>query len=71
VLACLEKDPDKRPQDAEALFRLACGCRTCETWDQAAAQAWWGTHLPQFTGRLTLGDAIDRPSGRELAMLRG
>jgi serine/threonine-protein kinase len=69
VLACLEKDPEKRPQDAEVLFRMACGCRNSETWDQAAAQAWWGTHLPEFSGRLTLGDAIDRPAVREVVTL--
>ena len=34
VLACLEKDPDKRPQNAEELFQMACGCRTCDGWNQ-------------------------------------
>ena len=55
VMACLEKDPDDRPQDAQALFRMACGCRTCETWDAERARSWWETHLPDLTGPLTLG----------------
>jgi serine/threonine-protein kinase len=54
VLACLDKDPDKRPQNAEELFHLACGCRSCEGWTQAAATQWWKAHLPEFAGPLTL-----------------
>jgi hypothetical protein len=56
VLACLEKDPNKRPQNAEVLFELACGCRDSSTWDQHAARAWWETHLPELTRPLVLSD---------------
>ena len=59
VLACLQKDPDKRPQNAEELLGIARNCRTCEGWTQAAAKSWWERHLPELTGPLTLGD--DRP----------
>jgi serine/threonine-protein kinase len=69
VLACLEKDPAKRPQDAEALFRMACGCHHCETWNQASARLWWETHLPEFTGALTLGDIVVLPGQQEVAAL--
>lgn len=55
VMACLEKDPDDRPQDAQALFRMACGCMSCETWNGERARSWWETHLPDLTGPLTLG----------------
>ena len=55
VLACLHKDPDKRPQNAEELFRLACGCTHCDGWDQTRATDWWRVHLPELTGPLTLG----------------
>lgn len=56
VLACLEKDPNKRPQNAEQLLRIADECRTCEGWSQAAAKSWWERHLPELTGPLTLSD---------------
>jgi len=56
VLSCLEKDPDKRPQNAETLFRLACGCRTCDTWSSDVARTWWERHLPELTGPLTYGE---------------
>jgi serine/threonine protein kinase len=56
VLACLEKDPNKRPQDAEQLYRLAYGCHSCDRWTSDAAKVWWERHLPEFTGPLTLTD---------------
>jgi eukaryotic-like serine/threonine-protein kinase len=56
VLACLEKDPNKRPQNAEQLFRRACRCKTGDSWDQDQARAWWERHLPELTGPLTLGE---------------
>ena len=56
VLACLEKDPNDRPQSAEELFRMAVGCHACEGWSQASARAWWKTHLPDLTGPLTVSE---------------
>jgi serine/threonine-protein kinase len=58
VLACLEKDPNRRPQNAEELFQRVCRCRTCDTWDQERARRWWEMHLPEFTGPLTLTETV-------------
>jgi serine/threonine-protein kinase len=52
VLACLEKDPARRPQNAGELFRMAYNCRACDGWDAEAAEAWWQAHLPELTGPL-------------------
>ncbi len=60
VMACLEKDPDDRPQDAQALFQMACSCM-CETWNGERARSWWETHLPELTGPLTLGASDPAP----------
>ena len=54
VLACLEKDPNMRPQNAEELFRMAESCHVCESWDQPSAKRWWETHLPDLTGPLSI-----------------
>jgi hypothetical protein len=54
VLACLEKDPAKRPQDASQLFTLARDCRSCEDWSSERARLWWEQHLLELTGPLTL-----------------
>jgi eukaryotic-like serine/threonine-protein kinase len=59
VLACLEKDPNRRPQDAGQLFRMAHQC-ACEGWNGDAAKHWWETHLLELTGPLTLNeDALE------------
>ena len=47
VLACLHKDPNRRPHSAEELGRLASG-QMANAWDQQAAQRWWAAHLPQL-----------------------
>jgi serine/threonine-protein kinase len=57
VLACLQKDPSRRPQNAGELFRMAYNCRACEGWDADAAEAWWKVHLPELTGPLTVTTA--------------
>jgi hypothetical protein len=56
VLACLEKDPAKRPADASQLYGLACGCQTSVTWTSAAAKTWWEYNLSDLTGPLTVND---------------
>jgi serine/threonine-protein kinase len=54
VLACLEKDPNRRPQDAGQVFEIACNCHSGDSWNTGKAKIWWETHLPELTGPLTL-----------------
>ena len=66
VMACLQKDPNRRPQNAEVLLDMTCGCKTGDCWNQDLAKSWWEKHLPEFTGPLTLGDfraGPERPEG--------
>jgi serine/threonine-protein kinase len=56
VLACLEKDPNKRPQNAKDLYGLAYACKSCERWTSDTAQIWWEHNLPELTGPLTLSE---------------
>jgi eukaryotic-like serine/threonine-protein kinase len=62
VLACLEKDPNKRPQNAGELFRRAYKCHAGDSWDAEAAEAWWRMHLPELTGNLTINHAAPTPT---------
>jgi serine/threonine-protein kinase len=55
VLACLAKDPNERPQDAQQLFQMACGC-AAGSWSQHEARLWWESHLPELSGPLVLLD---------------
>jgi eukaryotic-like serine/threonine-protein kinase len=45
VLACLEKDPGLRPQNAADVLRMIDECRTGRTWGSEAARGWWEEHL--------------------------
>lgn len=49
VLACLEKDPDKRPQDATEILTLMDDCHMAGGWSSERAQEWWLAHLPDVT----------------------
>jgi serine/threonine-protein kinase len=53
VLACLEKDPARRPQDASAVLEALRRCGTADAWDNAAARTWWERHLVELTDPLT------------------
>jgi serine/threonine-protein kinase len=66
VLACLEKDPARRPQNADQVLRLVRQCRSSETWNHDTARRWWETHLPQLTGSLALSDAPTQSVDRTL-----
>jgi serine/threonine-protein kinase len=55
VMACLQKDPRRRPQSAGELFRLAQRCQSCEGWSSDLAKSWWEIHLPELSGPLAVG----------------
>jgi serine/threonine-protein kinase len=59
VLACLNKDPRKRPQDAEEVLTKVWQCKTCETWNQQSARGWWEAHLPELCGPQTIVEPED------------
>jgi tRNA A-37 threonylcarbamoyl transferase component Bud32 len=48
VLACLEKDPDQRPPDAQALAEAVAACAGAGNWSNRQAAAWWRAHLPDL-----------------------
>ncbi len=53
VLACLEKDPLRRPEDAEEVLRMLARCGSGGQWDNDAARGWWEKHLPELTGLIS------------------
>jgi tRNA A-37 threonylcarbamoyl transferase component Bud32 len=56
VLACLQKDPKLRPQEAGELYQMACQARTRDEWSSDEAKRWWRVHLPQLTGPLKVSE---------------
>lgn len=43
VLACLEKDPDARPQSASEVKHMLDACELDDTWTEAEAEEWWAS----------------------------
>lgn len=68
VLACLRKDPNQRPQNAEVLLEMACGCKTSDCWNSDLARSWWDKHLPEFTGPLTLSTVRSEDDARNAVL---
>jgi hypothetical protein len=66
VLACLEKEPSKRPQNAEEVMRMIRTCRSAQTWDNDAARGWWQTNLSELTGALTVAEPAPETADRML-----
>ena len=56
ILACLQKDPKLRPQEAGELYQMACQVRTREAWSSDEAKHWWRAHLPHLTGPLKVSE---------------
>ena len=48
ILACLEKDPSKRPQTARDLARRLAAVPLPQPWDTSRAERWWTTHVPDL-----------------------
>jgi serine/threonine-protein kinase len=46
VLACLEKDPNKRPQTAKDLADRIAAVRIASEWTPQRAREWWDLHQP-------------------------
>jgi hypothetical protein len=49
VLACLHKDPNRRPQSADELRQRVEAC-VVEPWDSQRARAWWREREPALRG---------------------
>jgi tRNA A-37 threonylcarbamoyl transferase component Bud32 len=47
ILACLEKDPAKRPQDAAVLDEMLASCSVDCEWVAQDAQEWWELHASE------------------------
>jgi serine/threonine-protein kinase len=57
VLDCLNKDPDRRPQTAEALAQRVAATGHIAAWSDELAQAWWSEHAPPRTAEPWSGEA--------------
>jgi eukaryotic-like serine/threonine-protein kinase len=51
ILACLEKDPAKRPSDARALLAALRACRDARSWGEDDARRWLDAHREALHAR--------------------
>jgi serine/threonine-protein kinase len=58
VLACLEKDPRHRPQDAAAVLDMLLRVRASDSWDNELARVWWERHLVELSNPLAVSEAL-------------
>jgi serine/threonine protein kinase/TolB-like protein/tetratricopeptide (TPR) repeat protein len=49
IMACLEKDPDNRPQSVQTLSHQLEECTIKEPWTEERARRWWRIHHPSKT----------------------
>jgi serine/threonine protein kinase len=64
VMACLSKNPDRRPSTMADVLRLLTDCEKETAWNQAAARVWWEMNLPQLSQpRRTLSQSHASASG--------
>jgi len=64
ILACLEKDPEDRPNTAMELYGSLC-CIPVPPWNSTTALEWWRLHLPE----LVLQDDVTPLSGPVLVLV--
>jgi serine/threonine protein kinase len=49
VMACLHKDPDRRPSRVEDILEMLPSSELTGEWTPAMARAWWESKLPQLS----------------------
>jgi serine/threonine-protein kinase len=64
VLACLEKDPDRRPASADALAELLGAVPLEGAWTAVRARTWWRVHCPpRLRERAAVQRCLEAPDG--------
>jgi serine/threonine-protein kinase len=51
VMACLEKSPDRRPQNADELLARLESVPLASPWNDSRARSWWESHRPETAAR--------------------
>jgi eukaryotic-like serine/threonine-protein kinase len=70
IMACLEKDPARRPASARELARRLAECNVGERWTPARAEQWWKSHLPESGEERPVADVLLSHEGSPVKALR-
>jgi eukaryotic-like serine/threonine-protein kinase len=66
VMQCLEKEPARRPANAEAVSTRLNAVSLESAWTVERAERWWATHRPPQVGARPVADVLLSQEGREL-----
>jgi serine/threonine-protein kinase len=66
VMACLEKDPSRRPASAEAVGDRLSAVALTEAWTAERAEQWWARHRPMPREARPVADMLLSHEGHEL-----
>ena len=70
ILACLEKDPSKRPRSASVLQSRLGAIPIATPWTSARAESWWGEHAPQKSSQRPVADMVLSQEARPPRVIR-
>src|SRR5262249_31011765 len=62
IMACLAKDPERRPDDADRLDAALADAVHGDPWSESEAREWWEKNLPAATKRVPSTGAPERVS---------
>ena len=66
VMQCLEKDPGRRPADAEAVGERLDAVPVASAWTAERAEQWWAMHRPRPRDARPVADVLLSHEGHEL-----
>jgi eukaryotic-like serine/threonine-protein kinase len=66
IMACLEKDPTRRPPSAEVVSTRLNAVPLSSDWTVERAEDWWATHRPLPPDARPVADVLLSQEGREL-----
>jgi serine/threonine protein kinase len=66
IMQCLEKDPARRPSDAQAVSDRLAAVPLTSVWTAERAEQWWATHRPRPRDARPVADVLLSQEGHEL-----